>query len=341
MNSSMGGYRGILVLVVVATGLLRFLDAAAVPRGAHTQKGIFLPRIAARKTGRMREMSSTLRKTLSDGGDRYEEEFETANMARFLPGSVRTQSKAVTDASSSEPEQEESDLLETDNTDLDRMYEPEQYSEETPEEPRRNIADDITPAVRALESVSVMAKPHTAVKSNSRQFLGVEGGVVDNANITHISYMVFKLIKKHNIKSLIDMPCRNTLNWFPELLHRIDFEISGFKYYCVDSEKHSQDDIRPLYGEGNVEFIHIRPEDSNQLPKVDMLFSWDGPQQWGVRRTWNFFNGIREIRPSWLLLTNNPSSSNTNERRGHLNFRKPPFHVSLYLVSLALAALSR
>lgn len=160
-------------------------------------------------------------------------------------------------------------------------------------------------------------------------FKGIALGVVDGTNVTHLSYMVFKLIKSYNIKSVVDIPCRNTLGWFPELLHRIDFEVVGFKYYCVDSEAHSQDDIRSLFTDaGSPEFLHIRPEEAHLLPKTDLVFSWDGPQQWGVKKTWSFFTALREIRPTYLMVTNNPKVANRNEQRGTINLRKQPFHVS-------------
>lgn len=148
-------------------------------------------------------------------------------------------------------------------------------------------------------------------------------------NVTHLSYMVFKIIKQNDIRSLIDMPCRTTLKWFPELLNRIDFEVIGFKYYCVDTDEHSQDDIRALHSEaGSPEFLHITPEESHLLPKVDLVFSWDGPQQWGVKKTWAFFTALRQIRPKFLMVTNNPGIVNTNGERGKLNLRKQPFHFA-------------
>lgn len=163
----------------------------------------------------------------------------------------------------------------------------------------------------------------------SRKFKGVDAGVVDGTNVTHLSYMVFKLIKEYDIRSVVDIPCRNTLTWFPALLHQIDFEMVGFKYYCVDSEKHSQDDIRSKFSDaGNPEFLHIRPEEAHLLPQTDLIFSWDGPQQWGVKRTWSFFTGLREIRPDYIMITNNPKVKNANDERGQINLRKQPFHFS-------------
>lgn len=205
---------------------------------------------------------------------------------------------------------DESDLPETNNSDLDKLHEPER-------EPT------VKATSRSKVPLQIASFPNTG-----GEFRGIPGGVVDGTNITHLSYMIFKLIKKYEITSVVDMPCRNTLHWFPALLHRLDFEIVGFKYYCVDSEANSQDDIRHLFGEaGSPELMHIKPEEAAQIPKADLLFSWNGPQDWGVRQTWAFFNGVREVRPEYLLITNNPGASNTNTNTASLNVRKQPFHV--------------
>lgn len=169
-------------------------------------------------------------------------------------------------------------------------------------------------------------------KPKSGPFRGVPSGMVDGVNVTHLSYMVFKIIKGNNIRSVVDMPCRNNAPWFSELLHRIDFEIVGFKYYCVDTDRPSQDDLRKLFSDsGAPEFMHIRPEESQQLPNVDLIFSWMGPQQWGVGKTWAFFTGLRQVRPKYLLVTNNLGVSNNEDKNNLLNLRKQPFHVSLLL----------
>lgn len=214
------------------------------------------------------------------------------------------------------PEEEENgEQKETNNTDLDQVHEP--AAEPTVK---------LSPA--DLARAKVPAELPTLTQGGG-EFRGVPGGVIGGTNVTHLSYMVFKIIKKYEITSVLDMPCRNTLHWFPALLHRLDFEIVGFKYYCVDSEAPSQDDIRHLFGDaGQPVFMHVKPEESNQLPKADLYLSWNGPQEWGVRRTWAYFHGLREVRPDYLLVTNNPGATNTNADDKTLNVRKQPFHFA-------------
>lgn len=149
-----------------------------------------------------------------------------------------------------------------------------------------------------------------------------------HTNLTHLSSMLLKIIKTYNIKSVADIPCRNSLEIFPKLLPTLDFEVMGFKYYCVDSEKDTHEDIAHYFGDaGNPEIIHIKPTETSMLPKTDLVFSWDGPQDWGVTKTWTFFANLRIIRPKYLLITNNPTELNA-DKPGVLNLRKQPFHFA-------------
>lgn len=184
------------------------------------------------------------------------------------------------------------------------------------------------------ESKSPSATPVAVAKTiRTAADGGGTGHIVDGVNVTHISYMIFKIIKANKIRSVVDMPCRNSLQWFPQLLQRIDFELGEFKYYCVDTDGDGvaapMEDVRSHFSEaGNPEFLHMKPDAAHAIPRADLVFSWGGPQQWGVRNTWAFFTALRSVRPKFLMITNNPTVSNTNDHDGTLNLRKQPFHVS-------------
>lgn len=114
----------------------------------------------------------------------------------------------------------------------------------------------------------------------------------------------------------------------PKLLHAIDFERPGFKYYCIDTERTSHEDIAHLYGDaGQPEILHMKPEMASTMPKTDLVFLWDGPQDWGVTKFWSFLMHLRQIRPTYVLITNNPGESN-GDKEGVLNLRKQPFHFA-------------
>lgn len=239
------------------------------------------------------------------------------------------------DQSEDDSEQSEDD---SESEDQDSAQDNENGAEERVRSERKQKAVSVTSRNRLSVPKSVRASTTKKSKKQGKGFKGIPLGVVDGTNVTHLSYMVFKLIKTHEIKSVVDIPCRNTLSWFPQLLQYLDFEIVGFKYYCIDSEKHSQDDIRPLFSDAaSPEFMHIRPDEANLIPKTDLVFCWDGPQQWGVKKTWAFFTALRQIHPKYLMITNNPGALNTNDKRGLINLRKQPFHVRylLFLVRLS------
>lgn len=147
-------------------------------------------------------------------------------------------------------------------------------------------------------------------------------------NTAHLSKMFLKLAKNYNIKSVVDIPCRNSLKFMPALLDKLDFEVPGFKYYCVDTEKESQKDIAHMFSDaGSPEFIHLNPATASMLPKTDLVFLWDGPQDWGVTTFWSFVMHLRQVRPKYILVTNNPGVLN-GERDDIVNLRKQPFHFN-------------
>lgn len=264
------------------------------------------------------------------------DEYQLRDSAHSAPAEPRS-ARATEVGSEAEEEDSDDDGIEddSDQSEDDSETDERDSAQHTENRARQNDPPErteqpltITSQNRLSVSKSVRASTARKSEKQSRGFEGIPLGVVDGTNVTHLSYMVFKLIKTHDIKSVVDMPCRNTISWFPQLLHYLDFEIVGFKYYCVDSEKHSQDDIRELFSDAaSPEFLHIRPEEASLLPEADLVFSWDGPQQWGVRKTWSFFTALRQIRPKYLMITNNPGAQNTNDQRGLINLRKQPFHV--------------
>lgn len=177
---------------------------------------------------------------------------------------------------------------------------------------------------------TIEEKPKTdGVSKNRNVFRGVPGGAVDGTNITQVSLMVYKLVRANEIKTVVDIPCRNNLSWFPKLLERLDFEVVGFKYICVDKGADKDTQMRSLFTDaGSPEFHDIEPEQAAKLPKSDLVLSFNGPQQWGVRKTWSFFRGLRKSRPKYIIVTNNPGQKN-NDKESTLNLRKQPFHVRI------------
>lgn len=193
---------------------------------------------------------------------------------------------------------------------------------------------------QASENDPVAGTIRAATSSGERyqMFRGVPGGVIQGVNVTHLSFMIFKIIKQYKIRSIVDIPCRNNIGWFPDLLHRIDFEIVGFKYYCVETDQEPQGDLSKHFSEsGSPEFLRIPVEDAKKLPKTDLMFTWDGPQDWGVRKTWTFLSALRQVRPKYILITNNPEAFNVNNGQGAINLRKQPFHVSYIAILLHLS----
>ena len=239
--------------------------------------------------------TNTADREREDDRDLDEDEIEDENVA--------VSHKSSRKKKNADDDEDESDLSDTNNTDLDELEEPEEYTK-----------------VKSTKSA-----PKT--KDSVAKFRGVELGLMSETNISRLSYMTFKLLKTYKIKSMVDMPCRKTVRWMPRLLERLDFEIVGFKYYCVAEDADTIRTLKKQFAEhGSPEFLRIAPEEVRFLPKVDLVFTWDGLQEWGIKRSWTFFNGLREARPKYVILSNNPGTANTMSQKRFLNVRKQPFH---------------
>lgn len=47
------------------------------------------------------------------------------------------------------------------------------------------------------------------------------------------------VLKKYNIRSIVDVPCAANAQWMPEFLVKLDYEVPGFQYHCVDDSEHT------------------------------------------------------------------------------------------------------
>lgn len=218
--------------------------------------------------------------------------------------------------------------------DADEEEEAEESNEEAGDTGEEVVEEPTKTSIRAAAAVGdeqgapPMAAP-VVVAAGGRVGMGDVNGLHANTNVTHLSMMLLKIIKSYNIRSMVDIPCRNTLDFVPTLLNQLDFEIAGFKYYCVDTANEEHEDIAHLFGDaGSPDIIHMRADKTSRMPKTDLVFSWNGPQDWGVTSTWTFFTNLRQIRPKYLLITNNPGENN-GDKPNVVNLRKQPFHVSL------------
>lgn len=165
-------------------------------------------------------------------------------------------------------------------------------------------------------------------KKKLMKFQGVPNGLVQGENVTQLSLMVYKIAKKENVEVMAAAPCREVMHWMPSVVRRLQMEIEGFTFFCVDTSEDSKGmgDLKEAYGSMPAKYIRAPVEEvGEQIPnRVDLVVSWMGVQGWGIRRSWKFIKSLRRNGVRMCLLSNNPIRNNVDEKSGQLNVRKAP-----------------
>lgn len=168
----------------------------------------------------------------------------------------------------------------------------------------------------------------TKRKPDPHGYLGSKIGMLNGENTTQLSLMVYKIAKSEKPFSMAAAPCRTVRSWMPEVVMRLEVELHGFQFYCVDTDEPagSMDELKGAFGELSGGYLQTEPEAIDKaLPKsVELVVSWMGMQSWGVRKSWRFIKGLRRSGARMALFSNNPKSSNAGASDGTINVRKSP-----------------
>ena len=107
------------------------------------------------------------------------------------------------------------------------------------------------------------------------------GGSGDGSTINYTvncRNILYDVIKKYSIKSLLDIPC-GSLAWMPLLLNNITNEIPDFRYYGVDVVESVINISKVKYANKKNWKLDVLDITSQELPDgYDLLFSRDAFQ---------------------------------------------------------------
>lgn len=143
--------------------------------------------------------------------------------------------------------------------------------------------------------------------------LASHGGFYETGthNLTRVSHMLYRIIRHHNISSMLDVPCTAHVAWMPALLARLDYEIPAFRYQCMDSAPDVAAAARSLRGasesatiKGGVRYWEV------PLPSVDLIFSWSGLEHLTLSRTFSFFYNVRASGSALALVGHHAGMEN-------------------------------
>lgn len=158
----------------------------------------------------------------------------------------------------------------------------------------------------------------------------------DGEDLKRLSKMLMKVIKKYNIKSMADVPCRAHSTWMPTFLRHIAEDNPKFKYYCVDTNRAVLKAMRKRVT-ANIEadFV-LRKFWKGKVPQADLLFSWSGLDNMKTVNVQSYLQHVGTERRHKLMLIGSHSGSLVRSSEGEkiarfsaggspINVREEPF----------------
>ena len=148
--------------------------------------------------------------------------------------------------------------------------------------------------------------------------------------------ILYNIIKKYNIKSLVDAPC-GSFAWMPLLLKNITNEISDFKYYGVDVVESIINSSKMKYSNRTNWKFDVLDITSHKLPSgYDLIFSRDALQHLPLIKVADALKMISISNDSKYFLVGSyvKNGKNTNIRIGDyfsIDLTKYPFNLNNYI----------
>lgn len=173
--------------------------------------------------------------------------------------------------------------------------------------PAVNDVDDEDPRTDASPFHGV---PLSAVDASA----ALVSDVATHTNVTRLSYMLYRLVITTGATSLLDVPCTSHSAWMPPLLERLDFEIPGFEYICMDASG----ELSPAAGAAVSRLASAKvllnttywAADAPALPRVDLVWSWGGLEGLALDDAYMFFQRVHASGSRRLAVGNWPRLNN-------------------------------
>lgn len=138
--------------------------------------------------------------------------------------------------------------------------------------------------------------------------------VTTHTNLTRLSYMLYRLVITTGATSLLDVPCTSHSAWMPPLLERLDFEVPGFQYTCMDVSgelpRAAGAAVSRLASATVILNTSYWAADSPPLPRVDLVWSWGGLEGLFLDDAYTFFHRVHASGSRRLAVGNWPRLNN-------------------------------
>ena len=151
-------------------------------------------------------------------------------------------------------------------------------------------------------------------------------------NITQLSLMLYRIIKTHEIRSVLDVPCSLSTLWTAHMLRVLEFEVPGFHYRCL-----TPDDItlaQAILKLQDLESVIVLKDSTpwaSKLPRADLAFVWDGIGYLPPAHSWKLIKALVAAKTKYVIVPNYPTvrkNSGSGSKTGRINVRRAPYRFN-------------
>lgn len=188
--------------------------------------------------------------------------------------------------------------------------------------------------IKNTHSLNSMTREQNVSQEHRNVYKGIQRTEENNHlfkadNVTHLSYMLYRLIRTHSLTSLIDVPCTSSMFWMPELLQRLEFEIPKFHYRCVVPDDDRLVEAVILYQDlSSAVVVKDSAFWTSKLPAADLAFVWYGIGFMAPKQSWQLLKALQQARTKYVIAPNHPDVTRNHggpTQHGHVNVRRAPY----------------
>lgn len=148
-------------------------------------------------------------------------------------------------------------------------------------------------------------------------------------DVARLSFMMYRLVKSYNITSVLDVPCR-ALEWIPEMVRHLEYEVPGFKYYCVVETDEEYLSARKMVRNITALRFLIRPNfwSCHRFPRAELAFAWHAFGHVEHENSWKLLKALQELHTRYVIVPHYPEvrvNSRSPAKHGRVNVRRSPY----------------
>lgn len=173
-----------------------------------------------------------------------------------------------------------------------------------------SVVNDVDEEDRRADDPPFHGVPLSAVDASA----ALLSDVATHTNLTRLSYMLYRLVITTGATSLLDVPCTSHSAWMPPLLERLDYEVPGFEYTCMDASgelpRAAGAAVSRLASATVLLNTSYWATDAPPLPRVDLVWSWGGLEGLFLDDAYTFFQRVHSSGSRRLAVGNWPRLNN-------------------------------